>query len=158
MSDLRTWLGILEREAPVVTRVNLENKNQGLKILGYLLKDNKMFITTDVIICRATHPQEFLFTYAIHEICQETFTSEMCMVYAVLKTVKIKPTITMLPAEMWDGKIFSAWEGVLVLRHLCMSVQTTRAKPVAPVVSVAEPALQRDTLSSDMWFMGVQAP
>lgn len=67
MNDLRTWLGILQCEAPVLKRVNPENKIQGLKILDYLLRDNKMFIIMHVIIWRATHPPEVLFTYAVRE-------------------------------------------------------------------------------------------
>lgn len=52
----------------------------------------------------------------------------MCVVYAVPKTVKIKPRITKVSTEMWNGKIFSARERVLVLQHLWMCAQTARAK------------------------------
>ena len=38
------------------------------------------------------------------------------------------------------------------------SCHLSGAKPVAPVVSVGEPALLRDILSSDMWFTDVQVP
>lgn len=66
MNYLRTSLGSLECETPVVNRVNLQNKIQGLKILDYLLKDSKMFIIT-YVICGATYPRD-LSTYAVHEI------------------------------------------------------------------------------------------
>lgn len=90
MSDLRTSLGIPECEAAVLYRVNLENKIQSLKILDYLLRDSKMLIIMYVVIWRATHPQEVLFTYA----------TEMCVVCAVPKPVQTKPTLRTLTTEM----------------------------------------------------------
>lgn len=164
MNYLRTSLGSLECETPVVNRVNLQNKIQGLKILDYLLKDSKMFIIT-YVICGATYPRD-LSTYAVHEIWHKKLTAEMCVVYAVPKPVKIKPTITMLPTQMWNGKIFSAggdyWSysisGCVHKLQEWKSRHLSGAKLVAPVVSVGEPELLRDTLSSDVWFTDVQVP
>lgn len=116
--DLIPWLGVLELEAPVVNRVNVENKIQSLKILDCLLKDYEMFRTTCHYLLSDISPRSYFHLCSTWNLPQETSTNAACVAYAVLKTVKIKLTNTILPTEIWSGKIFSAREGVLALEHL----------------------------------------